>query len=106
MGEIGWRRLSKSRSFMLSTVLGKTADRALEILHATPTVSKKAIFWEWQRRNETLLQKSGDVYFLYMSRLFTGEAALLLFDDFGAVLDTVAWRVPRKLSRLRPDGCR
>ncbi|KAL8916572.1 MAG: hypothetical protein Q9208_008443 [Pyrenodesmia sp. 3 TL-2023] len=62
----------ESDSFVLSLALGKVADAALEVLQASPSAENKAIFWECQRRNEALLQGSGDAYFLYMSKLFTG----------------------------------
>ncbi|KAL8726743.1 MAG: hypothetical protein Q9166_006538 [cf. Caloplaca sp. 2 TL-2023] len=62
----------KADQSILSTTLGKVADAALELLQAAPTLENKSIFWEWQRRNESLLQQSGDAYFLYMSKLFTG----------------------------------
>ncbi|KAL8866791.1 MAG: hypothetical protein Q9198_008756, partial [Flavoplaca austrocitrina] len=78
---------------MLSTALGKIADAALEMLVAEPSVENKALFWEWQRRNELLLEQSDDVYFLYMSKLLNAfalpsirQSALSLFDEFGAML--------------------
>ena len=73
-------------SMMLSSALGKIADAALEILQADPTVANRALFWGWERRNESLLEQLGDVYFLYISKMFTGQPALLLSDEFGAVL--------------------
>ena len=73
-------------SMMLSSALGKIADAALEILRADPTVANRALFWEWERRNELVLEQLGDTYFLYVSKMFTGQAALLLFDEFGAVI--------------------
>ncbi|KAI4123811.1 MAG: hypothetical protein LQ341_007149, partial [Variospora aurantia] len=84
--EFSERETVKTDSMMLSNALGKIADAALEILQASPSVENKAIFWEWELRNESLLEQSGDVYFLYMSKLFTGQSALSLFDELGAVL--------------------
>ena len=86
-----WTKFSREDSVaadsrILSSALGKIADAALEILQAEPTPANRALFWEWQRRNESVLEKLGDVYFLYISKIFTGQAALLLFDEFGAVL--------------------
>ena len=73
-------------STLLSTALGKAADAALATLQATPTLENKARFWDWERRNESMLEQLGDVYFLYMSKVFTGQIALNLFDEFGAIL--------------------
>lgn len=70
--EFSEREPVKTDSMMLSNALGKIADAALEILQASPSVENKAVFWEWELRNESLLEQSGDVYFLYMSKLFTG----------------------------------
>ena len=64
--------LVKDDPLILSSAHGKVANAALEILQAAPSVENKAIFWEWQRQNEFLLQRSGDIYFLYLSKLFTG----------------------------------
>ncbi|KAL9053204.1 MAG: hypothetical protein Q9206_004022, partial [Seirophora lacunosa] len=58
-------------SSMLSRAFGNIADAALETLVATPSIENKAFFWEWQRKNESLLEQLNDVYFLYMSKLFT-----------------------------------
>lgn len=71
--EFSERESVQADSSMLSTALGKIADAALEILMATPSQENKALFWDWQRRNETLLEQLNDVYFLYMSKLFTGR---------------------------------
>lgn len=60
-------------SSMLSRAFGNIADAALETLVATPSIENKAFFWEWQRKNESLLEQLNDVYFLYMSKLFTGK---------------------------------
>ncbi|KAL8975237.1 MAG: hypothetical protein Q9197_000540 [Variospora fuerteventurae] len=84
--EFSEREPVKTDSMMLSNALGKLADAALEILQASPSVENKAVFWEWELRNESLLEQSGDVYFLYLSKLFTGQVALSLFDELGAVL--------------------
>lgn len=59
-------------SFILPSALGKIAESALELLQANPSAENKAVFWEYQRRNEALLQSSGDLYFLYISKFFTG----------------------------------
>ncbi|KAL8912475.1 MAG: hypothetical protein Q9172_007494, partial [Xanthocarpia lactea] len=74
----------KADSSILSNTLDKAAGAALDILQVNPSIDNKAIFWEWQRRYESLLQNLGDVYFLYMSKFFTGQTALTLFDEFGA----------------------
>lgn len=76
----------KADSKLFSTALGKAAEAALEVLQTAPNVANKASFWKWQRQNEILLEQLGDVYFLYMSKLFTAQVALTLFEEFGAVL--------------------
>ncbi|KAL8663598.1 MAG: hypothetical protein Q9202_003786 [Teloschistes flavicans] len=76
--------LVKEDSSILLWSLEKIADAALEILQANPSLENKAVFWQCQRRYESLLQELGDVYFLYMSKLFTGQTALSLFDELGA----------------------
>ena len=73
-------------SMILSSALGKIADAALEILQADPTLANKALFWESQLRNESILEELGDLSLLCVSKMFTGQAALLLSDEFGAVL--------------------
>ena len=71
--EFSEREAVQADPSMLSTALGKIADAALEMLVAAPSVENKALFWEWQRRNELLLEQSDDVYFLCMSKLFTSR---------------------------------
>ena len=73
-------------SMMLSSALGKIADAALEILQADPTVANRALFWKWELQNESVLEQLGDVYFLYISKILTGQTALWLYDEFGAIL--------------------
>ncbi|KAL8977465.1 MAG: hypothetical protein Q9205_006739, partial [Flavoplaca limonia] len=96
--EFSERDAVQADSSMLSTALGKIADAALEMLVADPSVENKALFWEWQRRNELLLEQSDDVYFLYMSKLLNGQSALSLFDEFGAML-----RLHEDLATRHPD---
>ena len=76
----------KEDSKLLSTALGRIADTAFEVLQVAPTVANKASFWEWQWKNEELLEQLGDLYFLYMSKLYKGQVALRLFDEFGAAV--------------------
>lgn len=64
--------LIKEDLSILLWCLEKTAEAALEILQADPSIENKSVFWQCQRRYESLLQDLGDVYFLYMSKLFTG----------------------------------
>ena len=72
----------KADSSILSSTLGKIADAALETLQASPSVENKAIFWKWQRRNESLLQRLGDSMYIsqpffwetvFFSQLFMGK---------------------------------
>ena len=72
----------KADSSILSNTLDKAAEAALDLLQANPSIDNKAIFWKWQRRNESLLQSLGDVYFLYMSKFFTGPFLLMSLRPF------------------------
>ncbi|KAL8859767.1 MAG: hypothetical protein Q9178_003882 [Gyalolechia marmorata] len=82
--EFSEEEMVKADSSISSNTLAKAAEAALEILQADASIDNKAVFWEWQRRYESLLQSLGDVYFLYMSKFFTGQTALTLFDESGA----------------------
>ncbi|KAL8700752.1 MAG: hypothetical protein Q9201_005280 [Fulgogasparrea decipioides] len=82
--EFSEEEMVKADSSILSSALEKISEAALEILQADPSLNNKAVFWQWQRRYESLLESLGDVYFLYMSKLFVGQAALSLFDELGA----------------------
>lgn len=75
----------KEDSSILLWSLEKIADAALEILQADPSLENKAVFWQCQRRYESLLQELGDVYFLYMSKLFTGACSDLQYSFTAAI---------------------
>ncbi|KAL8777868.1 MAG: hypothetical protein Q9194_002315 [Teloschistes cf. exilis] len=70
--------LIKEDLSILLWCLEKIAEATLETLQADPSIENKALFWQCQRRYESLLQDLGDVYFLYMS-----QTALSLFDELG-----------------------
>ncbi|KAL8732428.1 MAG: hypothetical protein Q9181_003963 [Wetmoreana brouardii] len=82
--EFSEEEMVKADSSILLWTLEKISEAALEILQADLSLKNKAVFWQWQRRYESSLESLGDVCFLYMSKLYVGQAALSLFDEFGA----------------------
>ena len=76
----------KEDSKLLSTALERIVEAAFKVLEATPTVANKASFWEWQWKYEELLEQLGDLFFLYRSKVYKGQFALLMFDEFGALV--------------------
>ena len=72
--------------YMMCEGLGKAADAALEILKGNSNEENKSIFWHWQLRAEELLNRLGDLHTRYVNRVGTGEPAMNLFDQHGAIL--------------------
>lgn len=72
--------------YMMCEGLGKAAEAALEILQRNSNEENQSIFWHWQSKAEELLDRLGDLYTRYVSRVATGEIALNLFDQHGAIL--------------------
>lgn len=72
--------------YMMCEGLGKAADAALEILQRNSNEENQSIFWHWQSKAEELLDRVGDLHTRYISRVATGDVALNLFDQQGAIL--------------------
>ena len=72
--------------FMMSEALDNAASIALEMLEKEPNDENRVRFWKWQSQGEDLLERVGDIYFLLMRRILTGEVALRLFDQSGVIL--------------------
>ncbi len=77
---------SKTDYYMMCEGLRKAAETALEILQKQPNEENKSNFWQWQSKAEDLLARLGDFYSLYFSRVTTGDIALHMFDQYGAIL--------------------
>lgn len=72
--------------YIISTALTTAADNALEVFRKTPSDQNKKTFWQWQPRAESMLEKIGDIYFLYLGRIATANAALTRAENLGAIL--------------------
>ena len=76
----------KNDNYIHSTALTRACKIALVHLESDHSPSKFNIFWQWYRRAESIVEQLGDIAYLLIFRLATGDIACAEKEDFGAIL--------------------
>ena len=76
----------KKDNYIHSTALSQACDVALLPLESKKTPSNLKTFWQWYRRAESTSEELGDIAYLPMLRMATGDIACRVEGNFGAIL--------------------
>ena len=76
----------KKDNYIHSTALTRVCDIALVRLESEKSLSNLKTFWQWYKVAESILKELGDIAYLLIFRLATGDIACKMEADFGAVL--------------------
>ena len=76
----------KNDNYIRSTVLSRACKIALVHLESDHSPSNFTIFWQWYRKAESIMEELGDIAYLLIFRLATGDIACAEKEDFGAIL--------------------
>ena len=76
----------KKDSYVHSTALSRACKIALAHLDSENNLSNLKTFWRWNRKAEPILKELGDIAYLLIFRLATGDTACEMEEDFGAIL--------------------
>ena len=76
----------KNDNYIYSTALTRACKIALVHLEGENSLSNLKTFWQWNGKAESILEELGDIAYLLMFRLATGDKACAVKEDFGAIL--------------------
>lgn len=76
----------KNDNYIHSTALTRACKIALVHLESEHSLSSLNTFWQWYRKAESILEELGDIAYLLIFRLATGDIACAEKEDFGAIL--------------------
>ena len=76
----------KKDNYVNSTALSRACKHALSHLESDKSLSNFKTFWQWNAKAESISKELGDIAYLLIFRLATGDIACSLEDDFGAIL--------------------
>lgn len=76
----------KNDNYIHSTALTRACKIALVHLESDHSPSNFEIFWQWYRRAASIMEELGDIAYLLIFRLATGDIACAEKEDFGAIL--------------------
>ncbi len=76
----------KNNNYIHSTALTRACEIALVHLKSENSLSNLKTFWQWNRKAESMLEELGDIAYLLIFRLATGDIACADKGDFGAIL--------------------
>ena len=72
--------------YVHSTALSRACSIALVQFSSEKSPSNLKTFWQWSRKAESILKELGDIAYLLIFRLASGDIACTMEADFGAVL--------------------
>ncbi|KAG8525556.1 uncharacterized protein KY384_009200 [Bacidia gigantensis] len=73
-------------NYIYSTTLSRACSIALAQLEGKSCPANAKIFWQWNRKAESLLRQLGDIAYLLIFHLATGDIACKLEGDIGSIL--------------------
>ena len=73
-------------NYIHSTALSRACKIALVHLESENSLSNLKTFWQWNRKAESISRELGDIAYLSIFRLATGDIACAMEGDFGAIL--------------------
>lgn len=76
----------KKDNYIHSTALSRACNIALACLESENSLSNLKTLWQWYRKAELILRELGDIAYLLILRLTTGDRACEIEVDFGAIL--------------------
>lgn len=76
----------KKDNYIHSTALSRACNIALARLESENSLSNLRTLWQWYRKAESILKELGDIAYLLIFRLATGDIACTIEVDFGAIL--------------------
>lgn len=76
----------KKDNYIHSTALSRACGIALARLESENSLSNLRTLWQWYRKAESILKELGDIAYLLIFRLATGDKACAIEVDFGAIL--------------------
>ena len=76
----------KKDNYIHSTALSRACKIALQHLESENSASNLKTFWHWNRRAESISKELGDIAYLSIFRLATGDIACAMEGNFGAIL--------------------
>ena len=76
----------KKDNYIHSTALSRACKLALVRLESENSRANLKTFWQWNSKAETIFRELGDIAYLLIFRLATGDIACAMEGDFGAIL--------------------
>lgn len=76
----------KKDNYIHSTALSRACKIALARLESENSPSNLRTLWQWNRKAESILEQLGDIAYLLIFRLATGDIACAIEEDYGAIL--------------------